>query len=180
MCVCARVYINIYICVCWCVFDNGACLQSLTLACHLRPVRGERRRRRRVRREVAARQLICWRLFGSSACTTGGSTARCWRSPSLPTICGGRVLLREQGREGGRPTTVTTRTNPPPLPLPLRPRPHPPLQSWRPAKTSPSQSLIPPLTDHLPVYPTTLSSILSQSSSEMCYDLSSSVLHRRT
>lgn len=142
--------------VCSCVFDHGACLQSLTLACHLRPVRGERRRRRRVRREVAARQLIFWRLCGSSVCTTGGSTARCWRSPCPPTACGGRVLSKEQERAKGLPMTTTTtraRSSPPPLPLPPRPRPHLSLQSRRPAKTRLHLSLISPLTEHTPTHP---------------------------
>lgn len=162
-------------CVCVCLNMARAC-RVWPLACHLRPVRGERRR---VRREVAARRLICWRLCGSSACTTGGSTGRCWRSPWPPTTCGGRALLREQGRAGG-PTTITTtaRSSLPPLPLPPRPRPHPPLQSRRPAKMRLAPSPIPPLTDHL--VRITDPSIRPQNANQMCYDFSSSFLHYRT
>jgi len=110
-----------------------------------------------VRREVAARRLICWRLCGCSACTTGGSTTRCWRNPWPPTHCGGRALWREQGRAGGPRTTTTTKVAASGSPLPLpRPHPHLPLQSRRPAERRPPPSPIPPLTEH-PVrfpYPT--------------------------
>lgn len=131
-----------------------------------------------MRREVAARRLICWRLCGSSGCTTGGSTARCWRSPWPPTTCGGRVPPREQGRAGGPPRTTTAaaataRSSPPPLPLPPRPRPHPPLQSRRPAETRPPPSPKPPPTEHPPA-PTHSSILFPQSSSQTRYDLSSS------
>lgn len=103
-----------------------------------------------MRREVAARRLICWRLCGSSACTTGGSTARCWRSPWPPTTCGGRALPREQGGAGGSTTITTTAgSSLPPLPLPPRPRPHPPLPSRTPARTRPAMRPASPLTDPL-------------------------------
>lgn len=162
------------------LFNHGACPQSLTLACHLRPARGERRRRR-VRREVAARRLICWRLCGSSACTTGGSIARCWRSPWLPTTYEGRALPSKQQETAGgtsmTPVKKTTWKPLPPLPLPLQPS----LQSRRPAKMRLPPSLIDPSSNRAPAcitHPPTLSSIPPQSSREACSNLSSFPYHR--